>query len=180
MGFRMRAVALTAVALLLAGCVPNEPTVTARPPAVDPVFASDEEALAAAVEAYERYLAVADEVRADGGADADRISSVVTTNQLPDELESFERLRELGLITRGLSMFDSAELQSMAPAKGGIAVTIYACYDASGIEVVDSVGSVSRPNPTRQLFELTFESDLTNEKHLLLARSAPWDQSQPC
>ena len=57
-------------AALLAGCLPTDPPVTPPPTSdLEPVFASDEEALAAAEEAYGAYLAAADEILSSGGAD---------------------------------------------------------------------------------------------------------------
>ena len=47
------------VAVLLSGCVPQGPEVTPPPESsTAPIFASDEEALAAATEAYEAYQSV--------------------------------------------------------------------------------------------------------------------------
>ena len=55
------------LALVVAGCAAT-PSPTAAPTpsadAADPIFASDEEALAAAVEAYERYRAVSQQIAA--------------------------------------------------------------------------------------------------------------------
>ncbi len=53
---------------LISGCLPTPTNVipTAVPTGT-PVFASEEEALAAAIEAYEAYLAVSDAILPDGG-----------------------------------------------------------------------------------------------------------------
>ncbi len=62
-------IALVALAvLLLSGCLPPQTTVTPTPEATAaPVFASDEEALAAATAAYAAYLAMSDQIFAEGG-----------------------------------------------------------------------------------------------------------------
>src|SRR5215207_3793459 len=69
------------LALVLVGCMgapspaPSpEPTETAAVP----IFASDEEALAAAVDAYERYRAISAEISEAGGHDSNRIDPVVS------------------------------------------------------------------------------------------------------
>ena len=60
-------------ALLLSGCLPQQPTATPPPEATAaPIFASDEEALAAATAAYAAYLAMSDQILKDGGKDPDR------------------------------------------------------------------------------------------------------------
>ena len=73
---RMRAAALRPIAVLaaafvlaaLSGCVQTTEKPTPTPTAAaTPAFASDEEALAAAEKAYAAYLAVLDDVTADGG-----------------------------------------------------------------------------------------------------------------
>ena len=72
-----------ASALVLTGCTAPPPhTVAVSSPTATPVFASDEEALAAAVEAYEKYLAVSDQIAQEGGAGADSFADVVTDEWL--------------------------------------------------------------------------------------------------
>ena len=62
------------LALVLAGCAPDVPAIQVPPtPTVTPLFASDEEALAAAEEAYAAYLAMSDEITSDGGERPERI-----------------------------------------------------------------------------------------------------------
>ncbi|WP_193508908.1 hypothetical protein [Cryobacterium sp. BB736] len=178
MGFRMRAVALTAVALLLAGCVPNEPTVTARPPAVDPVFASDEEALAAAVEAYERYLSAFDLIASEGGHDPERIASTVTEAGLPGMLQTFAEMRDASKRTEGATRFDSPELQSYFEEPPGTAVVvIYVCVDRSDIRVLPS-GAANQSE--RRTFEVTLASSESDSSILLLERSELWPNSTVC
>ncbi len=72
--------AVGALALVLTGCVGSPaPTQSPTPTEAAPIFASDEEALAAAVEAYEalsqqRRTKITD----DGGAEPERIDPFVT------------------------------------------------------------------------------------------------------
>lgn len=177
MGFRMRAVALTALVLLLAGCVQNEPTVTARPPAADPVFASDEEALAAAVEAYERYLMVQNSVLQDGGADAQRFSTVVTTDRLEKDMASAGRYAQAGYRQVGETVLRDSELQ----AYFGGNVTIYACTDWTATEVVDKQGNSVTPDgaPDLLLMEVQLVSSEA-EGHLLINEAEAWFDSPMC
>ena len=64
-------IALAALVVsLFSGCIPTEPLADtpAPQPTSTPVFASEEEALAAAVEAYAGYLEMSDLIASEGGA----------------------------------------------------------------------------------------------------------------
>ncbi|MBX3116506.1 MAG: hypothetical protein KF808_04070, partial [Cryobacterium sp.] len=148
--------------LLLAGCVPPDPIITPEPgPGATPVFASDEEALAAATDAYSKYLKVSNTIRADGGKDPARISEFVSADQLPDELDGFKTLAEKGYSTVGDITADTIRLQQYTDGPERQArVVIYVCLDATNVRVVDAAGkTVNLPQqPTRQLFEISMES----------------------
>src|SRR5690606_24012229 len=89
------AAATVTVAVLLSGCVQQGPEVTPPPePSTTPIFASDEEALAAATEAYEAYLAMSDLIAQEGGVNPERIESVAVRKALADALEGFSVFRE--------------------------------------------------------------------------------------
>lgn len=185
MGFRMLppAAALVAV-LVLAGCVPTEPPVTPEPdPQVTPVFASDEEALAAATEAYEKYLEVSDQIAADGGTSPERMNPLVTEDQYQRELEGFTDLVNSKRRIVGISAYDSAAIQSwsMLDAKSA-QVVIYACSDASSTRVLDDTGADVTPvdRQVRAPFELEFVSSSEDASSLVLARSDLWSGTNFC
>ena len=78
------------ISLMLGGCVPSAPAASPTPePSSTPVFASEEEALAAAEEAYAAYLAVIDEIHADGGAGVERLEVVATPEVTNNEADGF-------------------------------------------------------------------------------------------
>ena len=85
----------------LVGCAPEDSPVPPPTPDVKPLFASDEEALAAAEEAYAAYLAMSDEISHDGGVNPERIAPFVTSERLVTELDSFGRQRDLGIRSAG-------------------------------------------------------------------------------
>ena len=185
MGFRMlRTAAALVTVLLLAGCVPREPVITPEPdPASTPVFASDEEALAAATEAYARYLEVSDQIAQDGGEGADRMKGLVSPEQYEKELEGFQMFVDEGIHAVGRSKFDSVSMQSWVESDAGVAdVTIYACSDASGVRVFDSKGIDVTPTnrPERSPFELQFISQSGVGGKLILSRSELWSGADFC
>ncbi|MCU1637074.1 MAG: hypothetical protein JWQ68_2313, partial [Cryobacterium sp.] len=59
-----------------------------------PVFATDEDALAAATEAYAAYLSMSDRILMDGGAQPERIREVATKPLADLEIAGFARVRE--------------------------------------------------------------------------------------
>lgn len=179
MGFRMlRSAAAVLAVLLLAGCVPGEPVITPEPdPDVTPVFASDEEALAAATEAYAKYRTVLDEIFISGGVDLNELETVATGNQLRTETEGFQQVRERGLHSSGGTTFEMRSLQQYDPtAAGGESVVIaYVCEDVSAVDVFDQSGAsiVSSDRPDTSLYEVTFDlrSDTTE---LLVSNKERW------
>src|SRR4051812_14875779 len=88
------ALLIAGLGLALAGCVPSEPPVTSPPTSdAQPVFASDEEALAAAEEAYGAYIAMVDEILRNGGDDGDRLAPLVSPELLAQQEEGFAAFR---------------------------------------------------------------------------------------
>ncbi len=173
-----------AAVLVLAGCTPTPPSVTPEPvPSSTPVFASDEDALAAATAAYAKYLVVSDLIARDGGTGVERMKPLVTSDQYTKELAGFKVLTDEGIHAVGSSNFSGARLQSVRePANGITEVTIYACSDATNVRVVDQNGEdVTPPNrPARSPFELAFVSSSENSVALLLARSELWSGKDFC
>ena len=185
MGFRMlRSAAALVAVVLLAGCVPGDPVVTPEPAQeVTPVFASDEEALAAATEAYARYLEVSDQIAADGGADPERMIPLVTEDQYQRELEGFTNLVDSNLRIVGSSAYDSTAIQSWSMVDANSAqVVIYACSDASSTRVLDDTGTDVTPvdRRVRAPFELEFVSSSEDAFSLVLARSDLWSGTDFC
>lgn len=130
--------ALLLTALVLTGCTTPTPMPTAPPePSTAPVFASDEEALAAAEEAYGRFLAVVDQIFADGGEEPERLLEVASKAQYESEVSGFLRMQSDGVHGTGQATF-TLILQSFDAHRGE--VTVYSCDDISGTDIVDSSG----------------------------------------
>lgn len=164
-----------ALVLTMTGCGEPPPHVTPTPtPSAAPVFASDEEALAAAEESYAAYLAVSDEIFAEGGADSNRLAAVASGDFLEQSLAGFETVARNGWRSTGLSTFDSFELQSYDPSTRTDAVKVYVCDDVSAIDVLDAdgVSVVSPDRPDRTLFEVSFDLNLSDT--LLVSGQEVW------
>lgn len=185
MGFRMlRSAAALVAVVLLAGCVPGDPVVTPEPdPEVTPVFASDEEALAAATEAYARYLEVSDQIAADGGADPERIQPFVSTDRYQIEAQLYQQLTGSGNRQEGSSSFDNAELQQFSQDSSGVPFVIfYVCLDLSATNLVDSIGTnITPPEVTlRSPFEITMTGTNDGGRNLVLEGMERWPRSEFC
>jgi len=154
--------AVTVLLLTLSGCTEPPPPVGSVPaPSETPVFASDEEALAAAEAAYARYLEVSDRIFAEGGIDPDRLQEVTSREFLATSISGFERVQSNGWHSVGVSTFDSIELQQYDAGARLDALTVYLCDDVSGVDVlgVDGASVVSPDRPSRTLFQVTFDLD---------------------
>ena len=185
MGFRMlRTAAALVTVLLLAGCVPREPVITPEPdPASTPVFASDEEALAAATEAYARYLEVSDQIFTEGGVEAQRMAAVATGEKLKVELASFSEFMAGGFRGTGNTTFEAATLQEydQNAVEGERAIVVYLCEDISQTDVLSSSGEsvVSADRPSRVKYEVAFDLIPPNSTLLFVSDKVPWS-NEPC
>lgn len=128
------AVAPLAVALLVTSCGPapsrGAPTATPTPTATA-LYASDEEALAAAEEVYREYLDAS-----NAGPDFVRLAAVTTPEWFEYEKDSSERRAASGLRAEGVSKIVSFELQSHSVAE----IAVYVCLDVSGVRIVNEQG----------------------------------------
>src|SRR5690606_7687607 len=113
---------LLLITLVLTGCTQPDPMPTPPPtPSSAPVFASDEEALAAAEEAYGKYLEESDQIIRDGGARPERLRPLVSDVIYRREVAGFEQLQERQLPGTGSTAF-SLTLQSF----DDVEITVYA------------------------------------------------------
>jgi hypothetical protein len=173
---------VAALLLSLTGCTsaPAEPTATPSPTAT-PVFASDEEALAAAEKAYADYLAMSDMIFRDGGKHPERLEAVATAAIVESESEAFAEVERNGWHAEGESKFDSVKLQSANyPSWSATSITLYVCSDVSGLDVLDPAGVsvVAQDRPSRQPFQVTFVGN--SAERLLLERKELWEGVGVC
>lgn len=178
---RMLGFAAIAVMLAVSGCVP-EPVLPTLPPTptAAPVFASEEEALAAAEDAYAKYQEVSNAIAAEGGAEPERITPHVTSAQLENELATAKLYRDNGWRTTGPVTFDTVTLQSFTQEGSHVEVVMYLCLDATAARLSDAEGvDVTPPNRIdRAPFEITLVAQGTEA--LRVSNSEPWSSHDFC
>ena len=174
---------LSAAGLILSGCVPADPEVTPpAEPSSEAIFASDEEALAAATDAYEAYLKMSDLIAQEGGKNPERIAPLVSQDALPDQIQQFAPYQERSIRASGSSRFDSITLQQFMEIDQGVfEIVVYLCLDVTAVKVLDDSGKDVTPGTraSRLPLEIGFEGESTS-KNLVITRSESWHGSDFC
>ena len=187
--FAMRTVptfVVAAIALLaLSGCQPDTVPIIPDPvPTSDLLFDSEEEALAAAEEAYGAYLAVLDTIFAEGGERPERLRDVATEEVLSEQLSGFESYASEGKRSVGETLFDSMVLQSADLSRFEVTdvVVVYVCQDFSAIDVLGPDGSsvVSQSRQTRWPLTVTFDATDGSPRPLVVSSTEDWTGADFC
>jgi hypothetical protein len=185
-GLKRRWATVACVGFLLissAGCAveptPVQPSAT---PTAEPVFASDEEALAAATEAYANYLKAYDLAWAEGTWPMTDYLALSTGEAHEDEAASLAKWEEEGWHATGTTSFDSIRLQSREFQDGVQSINTYLCLDISNGDVVDQNGnSVAKPDrPMRLPLEVTFDATSSHPSDMRVSRSEVWSGKNFC
>ncbi len=168
--------------LALVGCTAPTVIPPAGPPSDEqPLFASDEEALAAATEAYEEFLAVSSQILQDGGERPERLLPLVSHAVYETELEGFEEVRNSELLVSGSSSLTNSILQQRIPGGAGEGqVIVYVCVDVSGTDVIDDEGNsiIDQERPLELAFEAGFVAN--QEDQLILDSKTVWETRTVC
>jgi hypothetical protein len=182
---RNATVSALGILLVLAGltsCTGDEgPPLSPMPvPSGTPVYASEEEALAAAEEVYGRYLEVSNAVGQGGWVDVDALREVERGEALEQELEAIAGYRDADLTQVGTTTFDSLSLQQFTAAQAGeVLISFYLCLDVTGVDIVDRDGSsvVTSSRPDRQPVEVDIDDV---DGTLKISRSEAWSGASFC
>ena len=173
------------VAVSLSGCFVQEtPDATSAPsPSQTPVFATEEEALAAATEAYEKYLKVSDAVFEAGGSNPELLATVALGAALESGEADALEFRNSGLHSAGSTSVSSMTIQSYLADAGSteFEVAAYVCEDISSVDILDSNGkSLVAPNRSNyQSFEIGFSAPGPGPE-LVLTRRDIWEGVGVC
>jgi len=169
--------------LALSGCTPTPPpAVTAPKPSSTPLFATEDEALKAATEAYAAYLKVSDQITSEGGANPERIAPLVTPSQLKRDLQTFHTYQAKGYFSRGVTGFSRLRIQSYSALSNSNEVVAYVCADFTNIRLTDSRGVDITPTDLESVspLEVRFASARSAPPKLLLDRSEQWTGKDFC
>lgn len=172
---------LTLLVLLtatLAGCAEPTRLPPPEPSAAAPLFASDEEALAAATAAYEEYLAVVDAALASP-SEAPLLEVVASGEALSEVQESVAEFVDEGYVLEGLRVLGGATLQQVFVEDDETTVVAYFCEDLTRVALVDSNGSLltTEDRPDFTVFEVTVQ--LRPETSTVDIRRF-WDNVESC
>ena len=171
--------------LSLTGCTPEpapRATETAAPTDA-PVFASDEEALAAATEAYAAYLAAGDAAEESGTPSRAHFFSLSTGDAHKQDLSVAASFDERGWRQVGSTSFDSMSIQSTEiNADSRWEIKAYVCLDVTNSDIVDSSGtSVAKADRSLRLpLEVAFLGTGQSGDHLQITESKVWSGSNFC
>lgn len=152
-------IAIPLIALALAGCSaqksqPKESTTAAEQ---KPMFATDEEALAAAQAAYANYLEVSDQIARDGGANPERLKGLVSAQLLTESEGVFSDYLEKSIAVEGQTAFDSLHVAGISSKSA----SFYVCLDVGGTRLVSAnVGDVT-PAGRQSRLPIIFEISKT-------------------
>jgi len=167
--------------LALTGCVEGDRIPTLPPtPTSTPIFASDEEALAAAEDAYAAYNEVSALIAMDGGADPERIAPFVTEEQLTDELEGSDFYQRNGIHASSGGVVTSTVLQQYIESDGQAEVVVYVCLDVSGARILDASGADVTPVDRAPVIALEVVLTGDDPTSLLIADSQQWSSTDFC
>jgi hypothetical protein len=176
---RIAALALaSAAALALAGCAPTSHVTRTPTPSATAVFASDAAALAAAEKTYKGYVAMSDQILSDGGHDPARLRKWATGKALSAAVKGFDEAASKHWHAIGRTVVRDVLLEQRSRSRAS-AVTIYACDDVSGVDIVDAAGAsvVSSSRPDLSPVEVVFA---LQGSHLLVSQVEGWDGGGIC
>lgn len=146
----------------------------------EPIFASDEEALAAAVEAYEAYSEMSWQIAAEGGADGKRIRSLVS-DTLAEQFEAeFATLAEAGIRSTGTPRVFGGRLADRRVSGDGELVQAYVCQDVTSVRLLDSSGKDVTPADREPVSAVLTRFSASGETGLILEDVEKWDDDSFC
>ncbi|MDR5706770.1 hypothetical protein [Agromyces aerolatus] len=170
---------MAAATLTLVGCSPpspgGRPTETVRQSA----FSSLDEVFEAAVAAYQDYIDLWNQIAAEGGADPERIASVMESEEAAaEDIAVFEGLVAEGVRISGPIAFHNPRLVHYRD--GVPQIQVNACFDRSRARLVDREGNdVTSPTREERIpLKITFA--ITESGSVVVSRSQEWKRPGIC
>jgi hypothetical protein len=164
---------------LLSGCAPSD---TSTPPEPTETFvapyATDEEALAAAEEAYGEYLRVINFHLHESVLDEKQLGTVAVGAELAGAIESLARMSRDGQYAVGDATFSGMEFQRYSlDGSSSELVSVYLCEDLSEIQLFNSDGKAAGEDGIAPYtLQVTFDYS-TEHGVLVVSDRIEWDSS---
>jgi hypothetical protein len=159
----------------LTACAGEAPEPSPMPTAA---FDSDDDAVAAAIATYERYLVVNAEINADHGADAERILEVTTSRYGTQLLAEFRKMREVGVhITGAATLKQVGQLLDIDEGKRNLEIVL--CLDVAGTRIINEAGEDVTPGAD-EVAALAVAFASARAGRMLLAGSELWSGENSC
>ena len=186
---RIGILAVTSITVLaLAGCSGTEasgaPTseISSTPNAEPtPMFASDDEALAAAELAYRNYIAVSDEIARDGGAGFERLRPFVSPELFERSRGDFDYYSAGNLHGQGMTGMDSFRIQSFLNQAQGSDIEAYLCLRLVGARILDESERDVTPEGRENNLPLVVRlSAISSEKGFVVSAGEVWQGTNFC
>jgi hypothetical protein len=182
-------------ALALAGCSPAalqtdgsasptlDPTafpIASETPAAPAIFGTDDDALAAAQAAFQRFLDTTNAIEADGGSGTTALASVVSGDLLTQMTASYAEMESAGVHSVGATTFDGATFTSRAMDGAVEAVTIGACIDSTDTRIVDASGATQNSPDSRARVPFEVEVSATGPTAVTVVNLSPTSETESC
>ncbi|QKJ19628.1 hypothetical protein [Microbacterium hominis] len=167
---------ITATAALLCACAPPE----TAPPEPTPLFATDEEAFAAAEATYRAYVDALNAVDLSDPETFEDVYAWTTGEMNSTERRSMTQLHAASLTLEGQARVLGVWMQD--PQVGAPPLSIIACYDVSEVDLRDAIGNsmVSADRPDVQKFEVTLVESATTSTSLQISKMSPTETGRAC
>jgi len=175
----LAALVAVAGALVVSACSTPSPQGTPTP-SPTAVFASEEEALAAASDAYAKYNAAFDVALSQGGTALEDVEQYVTADYL-EQLRVPGALTQNGWHTFGTSSFDSIQLLER-PSDKDANVAVRLCRDVSQVRILNDSNEDVTPPDRDDRFPLVvyFEEGPGHPTELVVSGTEPWSGEDFC
>lgn len=155
------AVAVILTALTISGC--SAPAGPDPAPVTAPMFASDEEAFAAAEATLEAYVAASNRIDLADPATFEPIFRWTSGELSAAERKGFSKLHAAGAVKRGDEVITAAQLSNVDRKAGTVSLAV--CLDVSAVELTNADG-LSRVHESR------------DDEHALVVEFEPSDASE--
>lgn len=132
--------------LTLTGCGSPPVALEPEPTPEELAFATEEEALAAAIEVYEGFQLVYSELARRPGDDPTQLSDWATGDYLAASLAGLETMRTNQWTRVGAARASNFVLLDYAPHAASGAVVVELCHDVSAVQLMDASGESVAPD----------------------------------